>query len=69
MEKYGDSSFILRTLGGIMSEWRYTVLQEQRFGRFSFNGQNPEVEVRFDNQIPKALLVYFRTLWFARINK
>lgn len=32
------------TLGGVMSEWRYTMLQNQRFGRFSFNGQNPEVE-------------------------
>jgi hypothetical protein len=33
------------TLGGIQTEWRYTVLEEQKFGRFSFNGQNPEVEV------------------------
>ena len=30
------------TLGGIQTEWRYTVLEEQKFGRFSFNGQNPE---------------------------
>ncbi|KAL7077200.1 hypothetical protein ACQ4LE_004103 [Meloidogyne hapla] len=32
------------TLGGIMSEWRYTVLENMRFGRFSFKGQNPEIE-------------------------
>uniref|UniRef100_A0A915LGJ3 Small integral membrane protein 14 n=1 Tax=Meloidogyne javanica TaxID=6303 RepID=A0A915LGJ3_MELJA len=32
------------TLGGVMSEWRYTVLENMRFGRFSFKGQNPEVE-------------------------
>ncbi|KAL3087294.1 hypothetical protein niasHT_020557 [Heterodera trifolii] len=33
------------TLGGVMTEWRYSVLMDNlRFGRFSFKGQNPEVE-------------------------
>ncbi|KAL3110565.1 hypothetical protein niasHT_020036 [Heterodera trifolii] len=36
------------TLGGVMTEWRYSVLMDNlRFGRFSFKGQNPAVEVNY----------------------
>lgn len=38
--KYNFSS-----LNSFSNEERYTILEDLRFGRFSFNGQNPEIEV------------------------
>jgi len=32
------------TVNSLLSEERYTVLEKLRFGRFSFKGQNPEIE-------------------------
>lgn len=50
-------------MNSILSEERFTILEDLRFGRFSFNGQNPEIEVvsnlfLLNNLFLKKLMVY-----------
>jgi hypothetical protein len=37
--------FLFRGLDGVVKEERFTRIEQLGFGRFSFHGQNPEIEV------------------------